>query len=175
MVVIRKCKICGNSFDASAESKELICDECKEKRNAEEYTEIQEIDQGMPSQIPESREWERKHDPNGYYRPRWSGSLAYIERDGETKPGSSYEDMLDSIIANAVSQYRDTRNGEAQTITAAFSKSSTNKFGILKRCRNNKNNKQIEYPGPETQKRKIMNKTMRLQNFWIKFLSGENS
>ena len=133
MVVIRKCKICGNSVDASAESKELICDECKEKRNAEEYTEIQEIDQGMPSQIPESREWERKHDPNGYYRPRWSGSLAYIERDGETKPGSSYEDMLDSIIANAVSQYRDTRNGEAQTITAAFSKSGTNKFGIPKK------------------------------------------
>lgn len=161
MVVIRKCIFCGNAFDAEFGSSDLYCESCSMKDTHErQVNPFSDMDPFSADDFRGRTALVARNDKNGYYRQRQSGSLAFIEREGEPDPGLSYEDMLDRIIQEAESKYQDTKNEEAQAIQNIFGEDSTNKFGFPKKngaMKLSRNNDPVSPKASEDQKSTAQN------------------
>lgn len=140
MVAIRKCIMCGEKFDADVGSPDQVCEGCSMK--GERITQVNPYGDADPFSIGDLHQRNdrlNQSDKNGYYRQRWSGSLAEIDRDGEQAPGLSFEDLIDQFLQQAKSQPQQgqAKREEESAIQAAFSHHPVNKFGVPKKADKN--------------------------------------
>ena len=84
MISVRRCNRCGDLFDVDKNNLSSICPKCLERDAIESEYRARQDFWGDSAQS----------DADKYFAPRWSGSLSFIERDGEVPP--------DDFIASAV-------------------------------------------------------------------------
>lgn len=136
MIAIRKCIMCGETFDADIGSHDQICESCSMKGGQKtQVNPYGDVDSFSAGDLKQRNAHLKQSDKNGYYRQRWSGSLAKIDRDGEQDPGLNFDDLIDQILQQAESQPQQgqAKKEEESAIQAAFSHHPVNKFGVPKK------------------------------------------
>lgn len=109
MVSIKRCNCCRGFFDVDPLNPSSLCECCKR----------------LQAVVRKRDLWGEdiyKETVPAYYMPRYSGTLSFIERDGESAPEILEDEKLDRIVESSISEYHDTRQGETESILAAFSK-----------------------------------------------------
>lgn len=109
MVSIKRCNCCREFFDVDPQNPSSLCESCKKLQEVVRKRDLWGEDI-YEETVP------------AYYMPRYSGTLSFIERDGESAPEILEDEKLDRLMEGSVSEYHDTRQGEAESILAAFSK-----------------------------------------------------
>ena len=81
MISVRRCNRCGDLFDVDKNNLSSICPKCLERDAIESEYRARQDFWGDSTQS----------DADKYFAPRWSGSLSFIERDGEVPPDDFME------------------------------------------------------------------------------------
>lgn len=110
MISVRRCNRCGDLFDVDKNNLSSICPKCLERDAIESEYRARQDFWGDSAQS----------DADKYFAPRWSGSLSFIERDGEVPPDDFMEEKLDRFVAEATAKYSEKRKEENDSILAAF-------------------------------------------------------